>query len=365
MEEQTPRPYGQRPKYAPEDMSKLKKIIIASTASLALGITGITGFFITPQNSQTVVRCFGEYVRTEKPGPHFNWPYGIETTQHIPVTENQQEEFGFRTIEANKRWVSSEDVSAASKDELENIVELVDEIPVEDLGGLQNQVKKILQKEYLMLTGDLNMADVEWIVQYNIKDPVAYAFNIAEQTRTLRDCSLAVMREIVGNGSVDEVITIGRLEYQLAAKEHLQKLLDSYESGIEVITVQMQSSNPPRRVRPSFNAVNEAMQQKETKINTAMGVYNEAIPKTRGTADQTIKRAEGYALERVNTAKGDVAKYNEILVEYQQAPELTKERMWAEVMTRTLPKVSEKLFIEQKGAEGGILQTLDITGGKK
>jgi membrane protease subunit HflK len=225
---------------------------------------------------------------------------------------------------------------------------------------LQTIAGDLLRREYIMLTGDLNIVDVEWIVQYKIKNPRQYLFNIRDARQTIRDCSQAVMRQLVGNGSVDEAITIGRMEYEASGKEMLQSLLDNYETGIHIVTVKMQSSNPPQRVRPAFNEVNKALQQKEQRINEAMKQYNEVVPKTRGEALRMIETAKGYAAERVNEAQGDVNKFEKILTEYQKAPTITRQRLYLETMGKVLPQIPEKWIIEQGGADGGILMKLDL-----
>jgi membrane protease subunit HflK len=168
------------------------------------------------------------------------------------------------------------------------------------------------------------------------------------------------MRQLIGNGSVDEAITIGRIEYEVQGKEMLQDLLDKYFTGIHIVTVKLQSSNPPARVRPAFNEVNKALQQKEQRINEAMKDYNEAIPRTRGEAKRVVEFAKGYAAERVNRAQGDVTKFEKILLEYQKAPTITRQRMYFETMSRLLPNIPEKWIIEQGGADGGVLLKLGL-----
>ncbi|MHC5077160.1 MAG: FtsH protease activity modulator HflK, partial [Planctomycetota bacterium] len=225
---------------------------------------------------------------------------------------------------------------------------------------LAKRAGEILTGEYIMLTGDLNIADVEWIVQYKIKDAQQFLFNIRNARQTIRDASQAVMRQLIGNGSVDEAITIGRIEYEVQGKEMLQDLLDKYLTGIHIVTVKLQSSNPPAKVRPAFNEVNKALQQKEQRINEAMKDYNTAIPRTRGEAKRVVEAAKGYAAERVNRSQGDVTKFEKILLEYQKAPTITRQRMYFETMSRLLPKIPEKWIIEQGGADGGILLKLGL-----
>ncbi|MEK6857472.1 MAG: FtsH protease activity modulator HflK, partial [Nanoarchaeota archaeon] len=214
--------------------------------------------------------------------------------------------------------------------------------------------------EYLMLTGDLNMADVEWIVQYDIKDPVAYLFNVKEPRNTIGDASQAVMRQLIGNGSIDEAITIGRIENEIGAKEGLQILLAQYNSGVRVGAVKLQSSNPPKRVREAFNEVNKSMQQKEEKINNAMQQYNQEVPRAKGEAQREIEEAEGYALERVNEANGNAEKFLKILEEYKKAPEITRQRLYLETMSELLPKIKDKIIVDDKGLSSGFYRMFNL-----
>jgi len=206
----------------------------------------------------------------------------------------------------------------------------------------------------------LNLIDVEWIVQYKIGDVKKFLFNVREPKQTIRDASQAVMRQLIGNGSVDEALTIGRIENEISAKEGLQTLLDEYQTGIYVVTVKLQACNPPQQVRSAFNAVNMALQEKEQRVNEARKMYNETIPKTKGEAQKQIETAKGYAAERVNEAQGDVAKFERVYAEYTKAPEITKKRMYLETMSLVLPQITEKWIIEQGGADGGILMKLNL-----
>jgi len=281
----------------------------------------------------------------------------------------QKEEFGFRTLKAgvDSQYLGSDEIEGRRVGG-EDLVRLIREsgarVSRSSTYQLADKAKEILRSEYVMLTGDLNIVDVEWIVQYLIKDARSYLFNIREPRQTIRDASQAVMRQLIGDGSVDEAITIGRIEYEVSAKEELQKLLDEYETGIHIVTVKLQSSNPPQRVRPAFNEVNKALQQKETRINEAKKAYNEAVPKSKGEAEQLIETAKGYAAERENRAKGDVAKFESVYIEYIKAPDITRQRMYLETMAKVLPSIPEKWIIEQGGAEGGILMRLDLESEK-
>ena len=323
----------------------------------------ITSIYTIETNSSGVVKRFGSFNRITDPGIHLKLPYGIETAIEVPVKNVQKEEFGFRTVKAgvDSQYLGIDEIQSGryDRESLINLIRESGESPTGS-GSLQNVAQDLLRREYIMLTGDLNIVDVEWIVQYKIKNPRQYLFNIRDARQTIRDCSQAVMRQLVGNGSVDEAITIGRMEYETSARDMLQQLLDNYETGIHIVTVKMQSSNPPQRVRPAFNEVNKALQQKEQRINEALKQYNEVVPKTQGQAKRMIETAKGYAAERVNEAQGDVTKFEKILTEYEKAPTITRQRLYLETMGKVLPKIPEKWIIEQGGADGGILMKLDL-----
>ncbi|MHC4144468.1 MAG: FtsH protease activity modulator HflK [Planctomycetota bacterium] len=342
---------------------KVAVVVVVVVVALA------TSVYTVPTDSAGVVQKFGSYKRTTEPGIHLKVPFWIETAVSVPVKKVQKEEFGFRTLKAgvDTRYLGAEDIDAR-RSRAEDLIRLIREsgerVTRSATSQLAEKAKEILRGEYVMLTGDLNIIDVEWIVQYKIKDARSYLFNIREPRQTIRDASQAVMRQLIGNGSVDEAITIGRIEYEVSAKEDLQKLLDEYETGIHVVTVKLQSSNPPQKVRPAFNEVNKALQQKETRINEAMKTYNEAVPKSKGEAKKAIESAKGYAAERVNQAMGDIAKFEKIYAEYIKAPDITRQRMYLETMSKVLPLIPEKWIIEQGGADGGILMKLDLVGNK-
>ena len=215
-----------------------------------------------------------------------------------------------------------------------------------------------------MLTGDLNMVDIELIVQYQISDPVSYLFNLEHPLQTLRDASQAVTRRVMGNGSVDEAITIGRIENEAMIQRELQRLLDDYETGIHIVTAKLQSTNAPLRVRPAFNLVNESVQTKEKTINQAKEEYNKIIPKARGEAQRQIQTAEGYKIERVNRSQGDVSKFLRVLGEYSEAPRITEQRMYLETMSRVLPKL-DLTVVDDKGLESGFYRMFNLSGIKE
>lgn len=316
-----------------------KRIILGGLALFLLGMGTCQSIYTIPQDSKGVIRRFGKYNQITEPGINIKIPFGIDEVDVVPVQKIQRAELGFRTIE-DGTYIGMADLTHTdliSKSELEQLTE-----------------------EYRTLTGDLNIVDIEWVVQYKIRDPQAYLFNIKDPIDALREGSLATMKKIVGDGSVDEAITIGRTENEIKAKTELQTILDNYHSGIQVIAVQLQSSHPPERVRSSFNEVNKSMAEKEQKINNAMQEYNKVIPKAIGEADKLIKEAMAYKIERINEANGDVARFLKILEEYKSAPAITRTRLYLETMEEILPQIEEKYIIEQKGAEGGILQKLDL-----
>ena len=294
----------------------------------AIGLsTLISGCYSVPMDSVAVIKRFGGYARTESPGLHAKLPLGIEKRVLIPVQTIQTEEFGFRTIERDgKREYST---------------------------GSQ------FQNEYLMLTADLNIVDVESSVQFQIQDPVAYLFNVKDPRALLRSAHSSILREEIGNGSVDEALMINRQEYAARVKVKLQKVLDEYKTGIKVGNVNLQSSNPPENVRNAFNAVNEAMKTKETTINEARNAYNAEVPKALGTAQGLIAQAEGYALTKVNTAKGDVAEFSQQLSAYKSAPDVTAKRMYLTAL-QELTQKNNFTVVEQRGIESGLLIKLDL-----
>jgi membrane protease subunit HflK len=273
-----------------------------------------TSFYtIEPEEVGLVLR-FGEYVRSTDPGLHFKIPFGVERVLKVPIQRQLKEEFGFRTLKA----------------------------------GVQSQyATKPYQDESNMLTGDLNAAVVEWVVQYRIVDPYQFLFRVRNVQKTFRDMSEAVMRRVVGDRTVNEVLTVGRAEVALEVQNGLQELCEKYETGIKVEQVVLQDVNPPDPVKPSFNAVNEAQQEKEKLINQAQSEYNREIPKARGEAQRTIQEAEGYALNRVNRAQGDASLFNALFEAYRQAPEVTRKRIYLETMSEILPKVDGKVVVDE------------------
>ncbi|HMB40727.1 MAG TPA: FtsH protease activity modulator HflK [Balneolaceae bacterium] len=292
-------------------LGNVKGIAIAVVAFILV----FASFYTVDPEEVGVVQRFGEYQRTAEPGLNFKIPF-VETTRIVPVERQLKQEFGYRTVES----------------------------------GVQTTYTKAgYVDESLMLTGDLNLADVEWVVQYRIADPYNYLFKIRNPDKTLRDMSEAAMRQVVGNRTVNEVLTIGRASVAARVQEILQELNAEYESGIQIEQVVLQDINPPDPVKPSFNAVNEAQQQRETLINQAESDYNRVIPRARGEAEQTIQQAEGYAINRTNTAEGEVAAFVQLHQEYSLAPDITKKRIYFETLQELFPTIGTKVITDQDG----------------
>ncbi|MCK4264519.1 MAG: FtsH protease activity modulator HflK, partial [Candidatus Aminicenantes bacterium] len=253
-------------------------------------------------------------------------PLGIEKLIKVPVQRQLKMEFGFRTTRPGIRT--------------------------------EYRVTTESMREAVMLTGDLNVAVVEWIVQYKIKDPYKYLFKIRDAEATFRYMNEAVVRRVVGDNSVDEVVTIGRARMALEAKEELQQLCDLYEIGLEVNQLIFQDVNPPDPVKPAFNEVNESLQEKERKINEAWSEYNQVVPRAQGEAEQTIRGAEGYAMARVNNALGDANRFKAIYREYARAPLVTRKRLYLEAINEILPNINKKIIFDEK--QKNILPLLNL-----
>ena len=322
---------GSNPKGTNPNLN-VKKVIIG----IILGILGIiflsTLLYQVGTEEVGVITRFGKYLSTTQPGLHMKIPYGVDRVDKVPVERVQKEEFGFRTLSAGVRT---------------------------------EFVKGRNPEESLMLTGDLNSAIVEWIVQYRISDPVDYLFKVRSVRSTIRDASETVMRQVVGDRSVDEVIILSRREVAQEAAEMLQSILNSYETGIQIVTLELKDVNPPDPVKPAFNEVNEAKQEKERMVNEAWEAYNKVIPKAAGEAEKTIRQAEGYALNRVNRAKGDANKFTAVWKEYNRSKDVTRRRLYLETLDEVLPRVGRKYIIDSE--QKGLLQLLSLEekgGGK-
>lgn len=290
-----------------------KHVIIVVLAIFAIFLITSTWFTVDPEESGVVLR-FGRFARTVPSGLHLKLPFPFESVIKVPVERQLKEEFGFRTLEAGVRTEYS---------------------------------KEDLEEESLMLTGDLNVAVVEWTAQFRVRDPYKYLFKVRNVRQTFRDMNETVMREVVGDRSVNEVLTVGRQEIALEVEQQLQALSDQYETGIKVEQIVLQDVNPPDAVKPSFNEVNQAQQEREKMINQARADYNQVIPRARGEALQTIEQAQGFATDRVNRARGDAELFTQVHAAYSRAPEVTRRRMYLETMGVIYPKVKRKIVLDE------------------
>jgi membrane protease subunit HflK len=344
---------------------KYGKKIRNVTAGIGLGILALASIYTVPGDSKGVVTTFGKYTSTAGPGINLKIPF----VQKVTKVQDQaifSEAFGFRTKKAGVKsdYIGVPEITSGTVSD-GDLAKIVEGEGLTKDGDLAKKAADVLRGEYLMLSGDLSMADLEWVIQYQITDPVAYTFNIKTPQKTLRDISEATMRIVVGDASIDEILTTGRRDIEIYARKKLQDKLDIYNSGMLVKLVQLQSSNPPERVRPSFNAVNTAGQKKTEKHNNAQAQYNKEVPRMRGDSAAVIQQAEGYASERVNNALGDVARFKQIYGQYKNAPAITRMRMYLETMPEVLKDAKDIYYIEDNS--GLMLKKLDLNavGGAK
>jgi membrane protease subunit HflK len=282
-----------------------------------LVITGVrTSFYTVEPDEQAVIIRFGKYVGAAEPGLHFKVPFGVDSVTLVKIKRVLQEEFGFRTQSVRGERTSYSNTS--------------------------------YDDESLMVTGDLNVADVEWVVQYQISDPFKFLFQTSSPNRNIRDVSESIMRRVVGDRLVTDVLTTGRVEIANEAGILMQEVLDKYDMGVKIVTVKLQDVNPPDVVKKSFNEVNEAKQEQEKVINQAEEQYNKIIPEARGKAEQLVSEAEGYAKSLVNRAEGDAAQFEAQLVEYRRAPAITRKRLYLDAMSNVLKKVKDMTIVDPK-----------------
>lgn len=291
--------------------------ILFGVIALVVAVGLFSSFYQVPANSVAIVQRFGKFLDTTEPGLHFKLPFGIDEVTTVETRRQLKLEFGYGSRGALNEYQYNQDF-----DDME------------------------LEKN--MVTGDLNAAVVEWVVQFHISDARAYVFNFLEPQATMRDLSESVMREVVGDRTIDEVLTVGRQEMEVKALERLQLIASTLDMGVHVDQVQLGNVNPPSEVKDSFDEVNRAQQQREAAINAANGEYNRVIPEARGKAEQSISQSEGYATERVNRAEGDATRFTAMLTEYKKAPEVTKKRIYLETLTAILPTIPGKIIIDDK-----------------
>ncbi|ABA89501.1 HflK protein [Syntrophotalea carbinolica DSM 2380] len=308
----------------------LPRLIVIAAATL-LVLIGLSSSFYKVETEETgVVLRFGRFSGFSEPGLHIKIPFGVDRIYKAKTGRVLKEEFGFRTLQAGVRTTYS---------------------------------KRNLEDESLTLTGDLNVSDVEWIVQYQISDPFKYLFRIHNPEGTIRDLSEAVVRKVVGNSNVSEVLTTERAVLANSIQTDLQEILNSYDIGVRIVTVKFQDVNPPDPVKAAFNEVNEAEQQKESLIFQAREQYNREVPKARGVARRTIQEAEGYAVERINKARGETSRFLDLLAEYRKAPDVTRQRLYLETLEKVLPNLEEIYIMDRDGA--GTLPLLPLRADKK
>ena len=305
-----------------------RRVAVVALALLALTTSCYT---IDPEEVGVVLR-FGRFVESTEPGLHLKLPLGIDRVRKVPVERQLKAEFGFRTAEAA------------------------------GAGERTRYAEGSFEDESLMLTGDLNIAHVEWVVQYRIVDPSQYLFRVRNVDETFRAMAEAVMQEVVGDRTVNEVITVGREELAILVEGNLQALADQYETGLQVEQVVLQNVQPPDPVMPSFNEVNQAEQRRSELINTAEARYNEVVPRARGEAERAVQEARGYALDRVNRSRGEAARFASIYAEYRRAPEVMRTRLYLETMAAVLPRAGRKLVIDDDAA-GNLTPLLDLHSG--
>lgn len=268
----------------------------------------LSTYYTVQPEERAVVKRLGEVIKIADPGLHFKLPFGVDSVELVATERVLKQEFGFRSVAGG--------------------------------GGERTQYSsQEFPDESLMLSGDLNMVDVEWVVQYRIADPMKYLYGMRDPTRALRDIAESVMRRVVGNRLGSDVLTTGRVEISNKARDEIQSAMERYDTGIQIVTVELQDVVPPQAVRPAFNEVNEARQERERMINEATKQANQVIPVAKGEANRTIAAAEGYATERVNGALGETARFRSILLEYRQAPEVTRTRMFLETIDQILPGI--------------------------
>lgn len=295
-----------------ESFRPYKKLIFILPVLIIVAVGAITSYYIVQPEEQAVVKRFGQVVAQKQPGLHFKLPFGIDTAQMVPTARVLKQEFGFRT---------------------------------ESIGGrTQYRKDRGHRDESLMLTGDLKVIDVEWVVQYRVSDADKFLHQVREPEQTLRDVSESVMRRIVGNSLGSDVLTEKRVQVATTSKNELQKAMDKFDLGIQISTIELQDVTPPETVKPAFNEVNQAEQERERFINEAEKRRNQVIPRAEGQASQVIAEAEGYAARRVNAARGEAERFTAVYQAYRDAPKVTRQRMYLEMIDGVLPNAG-KIFI--------------------
>ena len=325
--------YGDQPEFRFDkiQLDPFKKYIIPVAFVIGIIILGYSSMFTVRANEEAAILRFGKYIETVGPGLHFKLPFGIDKVYVGEVKRIYNEEFGYRTLRSGRESVIDYDFRGA-------------------------------QEVSLMLTGDRNCAEVHWVVRYKIKNLKEFLFNVREVKEVIRDVSEAVMRRIVGDMSIDEVLTIGRRKIEEIAEKEVETVLDSYGCGIDLQVVNLKGVNPPGQVKDAFDAVNKAVQLRDQITNEAEGKKNKVIPAAMGKKEQTIREAEGYKIKRINEATGDTKAFLAVWKEYEKAKDVTRRRLYLETMSRVIPKCEEIYIIDKD--QKGILPILNLGEGK-
>ena len=321
--------YGDNPefKFDKIQFEPFKKYVIPVAIVIGIIILGYSTVFTVKANQRAVILRFGKYMETVEPGLHFKLPFGIDKVYAGEVKRIYNEEFGYRTLRSGRESMIDYNFRGA-------------------------------QEVSLMLTGDRNCAEVHWVVRYKIKNLKEYLFNVRNVKSTIRDVSEAVMRRLIGDRSIDEVLTIGRRDIEDIAEGEIETLLDMYGCGIDVQAVNLKGVNPPAQVKDAFDAVNKAVQMRDQITNEAEGKRNKVIPAAMGKKEQAISEAEGYKIRRINEATGDTKAFLAVWKEYEKAKDVTRRRLYLETMAKVIPKCGEVYIIDED--QKGILPILNL-----
>jgi membrane protease subunit HflK len=325
--------YGDNPEFKFDKIrfDPFKKYIIPIAIVIGIIILGYTTVFTVKANQRAVILRFGKYLETVEPGLHFKLPFGIDKVYAGEVRRIYNEEFGYRTLRSGRESTIDYNFRGA-------------------------------QEVSLMLTGDRNCAEVHWVVRYKIKNLKDFLFNVRNVKSTIRDVTESVMRRVVGDRSIDEVLTIGRRKIEDIAETDIETVLDTYGCGIDVQAVNLKGVNPPGQVKDAFDAVNKAVQLRDQITNEAEGKRNKVIPAAMGKKEQAISEAEGYKIKRINEATGDTKAFLAVWKEYEKAKDVTRRRLYLETMARVIPKCKEVYIIDED--QKGILPILNLRESK-
>ena len=306
-------------------------LVLLGLAAIAILIIFTTGFIVVDQTERAVITTFGKFTKVAQPGLAFKWPFGIQNAYHVKTEVVQTEQFGFRT----------------------------------DKAGVATQYSsKEYAEESTMLTGDLNIISVEWIIQYKITDPKAWLFNVSDRHKTIRDISQSVVNLLVGDKTILGVIGPERTAIQESAVQMMNEKFTEFGLGIRITQVQLQNIVPPKGVQDAFEDVNKAIQDMNRLVNEGKEAYNAEIPKARGQADQIKEVSQGYAAERVNKAKGDVARFDSVYSEYRKAPDVTRQRLYYEMVEDVFKGEKNVELIDKRFSNFLPLKNLDSSATK-